>query len=1040
MMVALTGTDLPSGQFVIPSNPLDFVVTELDQTKVLGRSKLQSAPTGDTEAILSYYKTAAVNGAMSDVSSLAPSSAPSSTFVSPVAFHSRSISSTSIATQSSSSAYTSESSKARTTAPSAYKPPQTRPASPLGSNGGLARRQSVPSEGSADRRRIAIVEMSTHVGEYPKGDSYASTSSNDLYPQRGRETQLGGLALVAPADASPQIFGFTHSLASPVQPPSIQPKPTSSTAPSHVRSSSETVTVSGRVTGHTRKSSREVAVIGTISLSTKPSRQGYSSPVTEVLKPPLFQTPQSRSPSPGTPETSDSGSSTAPPKSRQRKDALFPSVSPIKELKETLSPSTSPMPAPEVTPRMGESNSIGDHVAGPVIVNIFPESPTPNIGKHIMSLPPKTSTATPATPYLHYQPGLHAKAGPLPPPPMSVFSIDPSAPPPPRPPRHQPLKKKGDIDAVKQALALPPSVAAALKTRRPLAQPKEERGATTSANSSPSEAVKELAPTLSTSPLGLGPLQPVTSEPRSDESKSHHNTSDKEKRESELPQTPAHIREGAFPPSRFCTSDSNPSLAVSPDRTIVSLPRHESIDDLVATVGHAIDDMGIIRSSDVPPPTVLEPLRHNENRGNRSGLDIRRISLTPTPPLDVNDIVENESKPEVLPPLPAKNEPQPSDLRVRSALSIKRFSSLPRTPSQMSPIQPSTEINRSSRTPSPSFVAHSVPKALPPVQKIKSAWPPSMHFADVIVKKNALDRSVGYAQKINELYLYDCGLGDWIVETRYKAANPPKRAPAKTNPRVPSTHSPRTQTRNISESSTGSEVTFPRRPDAYLATDLSTPPSDDSSPPNAPPALPYPALASAPRNGSSRASTIIASSSSSSSRSLTSPTSSNKSPGSFLASLGRKTSLKKDKGVALIAPVIGRALSKSPPRQEPNPRPVTISNSPSVPGGPRAPPNRMQRSHTIVLSPQSPSNGLGHHRSSTVVIHRPSQLSGRNTYSERGSPTDGDEFARQVDKLAALLPKADKNVLAGYLRRAGQDILAIGQYLEDDKNGTLRYD
>jgi hypothetical protein len=45
-----------------------------------------------------------------------------------------------------------------------------------------------------------------------------------------------------------------------------------------------------------------------------------------------------------------------------------------------------------------------------------------------------------------------------------------------------------------------------------------------------------------------------------------------------------------------------------------------------------------------------------------------------------------------------------------------------------------------------------------------------------------------------------------------------------------------------------------------------------------------------------------------------------------------------------------------------------------------------------------------------------------------------------VDKLAALLPKADKTVLGGYLRRAGQDILAIGQYLEDEKNGTLRYD
>jgi hypothetical protein len=48
------------------------------------------------------------------------------------------------------------------------------------------------------------------------------------------------------------------------------------------------------------------------------------------------------------------------------------------------------------------------------------------------------------------------------------------------------------------------------------------------------------------------------------------------------------------------------------------------------------------------------------------------------------------------------------------------------------------------------------------------------------------------------------------------------------------------------------------------------------------------------------------------------------------------------------------------------------------------------------------------------------------------------EFTRQVDRLADLLPHADKDVLAGYLSRAGQDILAIGQYLEDEKNGKVR--
>jgi hypothetical protein len=50
------------------------------------------------------------------------------------------------------------------------------------------------------------------------------------------------------------------------------------------------------------------------------------------------------------------------------------------------------------------------------------------------------------------------------------------------------------------------------------------------------------------------------------------------------------------------------------------------------------------------------------------------------------------------------------------------------------------------------------------------------------------------------------------------------------------------------------------------------------------------------------------------------------------------------------------------------------------------------------------------------------------------------EFSHQVDKLADLLPHANRDILAGYLRRAGQDILAIGQYLEDEKNGTIRRD
>jgi hypothetical protein len=66
--------------------------------------------------------------------------------------------------------------------------------------------------------------------------------------------------------------------------------------------------------------------------------------------------------------------------------------------------------------------------------------------------------------------GLHATAGPLPPPPRATFNIPVSSTPPPRPPRlHSPVppssRTRGDIEAVKHALQLPPSVAATLASR-----------------------------------------------------------------------------------------------------------------------------------------------------------------------------------------------------------------------------------------------------------------------------------------------------------------------------------------------------------------------------------------------------------------------------------------------------------------------------------------------------------------------------------------------------------------------------------------------
>ncbi|KAL1743577.1 hypothetical protein HDZ31DRAFT_40629 [Schizophyllum fasciatum] len=56
------------------------------------------------------------------------------------------------------------------------------------------------------------------------------------------------------------------------------------------------------------------------------------------------------------------------------------------------------------------------------------------------------------------------------------------------------------------------------------------------------------------------------------------------------------------------------------------------------------------------------------------------------------------------------------------------------------------------------------------------------------------------------------------------------------------------------------------------------------------------------------------------------------------------------------------------------------------------------------------------------------------------APREDPEFKKQLDDLTNLLPDADRDVLAAYLRRTGQNMLALGQYLDDAKNGRIRRD
>jgi hypothetical protein len=166
------------------------------------------------------------------------------------------------------------------------------------------------------------------------------------------------------------------------------------------------------------------------------------------------------------------------------------------------------------------------------------------------------------------------------------------------------------------------------------------------------------------------------------------------------------------------------------------------------------------------------------------------------------------------------------------------------------------------------------------------------------------------------------------------------------------------------------------------------------------------------------------------------PAGGGKSSGGFFASLGRKASLKRGNGQPNSLSN-GKLLAKGPPLK-PNPRPINIEQTPSVPGGPRAAPHRVQRAQTII--PRRSNFSTAQTLDSPSLARRSSLNSSVIKTNEDVDVETDAEFVRQVDKLVDLLPHAGRAVLSGYLRRSGQDILAIGQYLEDEKNNTIRRD
>ncbi|KAK2466459.1 hypothetical protein APHAL10511_002101 [Amanita phalloides] len=592
------------------------------------------------------------------------------------------------------------------------------------------------------------------------------------------------------------------------------------------------------------------------------------------------------------------------------------------------------------------------------------------------------------TSYLNYQPGLHATAGPLPPPPRATFAIDSSHPPPPRPPRMQTPnpRSRGDMEAVKQALQLPPSVSAVLASR--------SSHVVSSSSSSKVDSAKlssiETPPSVE--------LEPVKTLLR---------------------------REGAFIHSPDPANAQNSSSKQKDDVTHEPQESAPSNDHVSSS---ACSNIVI-----VTPPPRLESLQTSHSQGK---LPVREVT---TPP---EVFVERPLSPDISSTAP------PKSFRNSITNGLKRLSSISRSPSlsSRSPKRTSIGTTQSSRTPSPPYPYQDPMGAVRPRRaKIVTLNPAALFCHEVYTTKSTAERCSIYIQKINELYNCDTGLMDWLDDAKNRGSNAANIVPSSpTDPFTP-------QRRHTSGSSMMTDATFPLRPDAATATDLTSSHRNTTPPSAQPPSLPYPSLAitQQPQRLAQSVSGAGSISSSSSIRSPASSAPSNPLKGGFFASLGRRTSVsgrREKHGITALSPTNSQnggsgknanVLTKAPPQQQPSPRPVNIVTSPSVPGGPRAPPNRVKRSQTLTTTPVpfstksevEPTNTLGQ----PPATH---DLSQDGVIDIRPDP----DFSRQVDRLADLLPHADRDILSVYLRRAGQDILAIGLYLEDEKNGTLRHD
>ena len=227
------------------------------------------------------------------------------------------------------------------------------------------------------------------------------------------------------------------------------------------------------------------------------------------------------------------------------------------------------------------------------------------------------------------------------------------------------------------------------------------------------------------------------------------------------PTSPVHQREGAFPPSKILVTPAERQHSL-PDKSISVVPEVPAKDELPESPTAIPDSTPAITvqpAKDEPAPSTARPpeLRsetswisnsndssHVSSEGSRHAFEDARPRALNRSSSSIKESTTGDS---------------PSEPKRKGGIltNLKRYSSLPRPP-------PSTKSPRTSvfpRTPSP-------PPRSPLKPRIRARSPDALRFKDILNKRSALERATAYANKINELSMYDCGLSDWVTTTKEK--------------------------------------------------------------------------------------------------------------------------------------------------------------------------------------------------------------------------------------------------------------------------------